>query len=68
MRVREVLKDIIGFIATLLLPVAVFHPIILYHVSEKFRSEVTEGEAYLFTVIIMLLVLILLYCCNGCRK
>jgi hypothetical protein len=66
--VREVLKDILRFIATLLLPVAVLHPIILYHVSEKFRSEVTEGEAYLFTVIIVLLVLIFLDCRNGCRK
>jgi hypothetical protein len=68
MRVREVLKDILTLIAILLLQIAIFHPIILYHVSEKFRSEVTEGEAYLFSVIIMLLVLILLYCCNGCRK
>jgi asparagine N-glycosylation enzyme membrane subunit Stt3 len=68
MRVREVLKDILGFIATLLLPVAVIYPVILYHVSEKFRSEVTEGEAILFTTVIMLLALILLYCCNGCKK
>jgi hypothetical protein len=68
MGAREALKEILGFIVVLLLLVIVFHPIILYHVSEKFRSEVTESKAYLFSVIIMLLVLILLNCHNGCRK
>jgi hypothetical protein len=66
-RGREVLKDILRLIVTLLLLVAVIHPLILYHVSEKFRSEVTESEAYLFTVVIVLVSLVLLYCCNECR-
>jgi len=66
MRLREVLKDIRRFITTLLLSVVVIHPIILYQLSPKFRSEVTESEALIFTIIIALLVLTLLNC--ECRS
>jgi uncharacterized membrane protein len=61
-RLREALKDIRRLTATLLLSVVAVHPIILYQLSPKFRSEVTESEALLFTIIVVLLVLVLLNC------